>query len=366
MPNQAIRVDKSKKMSHFNQLKISDIRPTTEDATTVAFEIPSELKSAYHFKPGQYLTLRFNINGEDVRRSYSICSSPLEEELHVGIKRVKKGLVSNYIPDNLKVGDVVDVMPPNGLFFADVKPNNYKTYYLFAGGSGITPVLSILKTVLSTEPNSYVYMLYGNQHQNSVMFLDEIEKLYEAYPERFFLVHCLSRPKGMFSKKNEIEFRKGRADSEAIKWFLNEYQPYAQDCEYYICGPAPMIESAVQTLKSIDVPENRIFIERFSAGEEDNSQQGVAASLTAMLEGEKIAVQIEAGQTVLRSLLDEGYNPPYSCEGGVCSTCVCKLKKGKVHMKNNVALSDDEVKDGYILSCQSLPLTAEIEIDYQS
>ena len=357
-------------MNDFIPLKIADMSPTTEDATTVAFEVPDELWDSFKFKPGQYLTLRFTINGEEVRRSYSLCNSPLESELRVGIKRVKDGLISNYIPDNLKVGDTVEVMPPNGMFFADVQETNYKTYYLFASGSGITPILSILKTVLWTERKSYIYMMYGNQHQDSIMFLKELQDLADKYPERFILVHCLSRPKGMigsmFSENYNLDYRKGRADEVAIKWFINEYQPYAQDVEYYICGPAPMIDGTVKALKSMDVPQNRIFIERFTADVSNDEIEGIAANLTATLNGQSIKTVIGKDQTILRSLISAGHNPPYSCEGGVCSTCVCKLNKGEVIMKNNIALSDDQINAGYILSCQSLAQSEEIEVIYEN
>lgn len=355
-------------MSEFYSLKIADIKALTQDATSIAFEVPDELWNIFSFKPGQYLTLKFTINGEEVRRSYSLCNSPLENELRVGVKRVENGLVSNYIPDNLQVGDTVEVMPPNGLFFAEVKPENYKTYYLFAGGSGITPILSILKTVLWTERKSYVYMIFGNQHQDSIMFLKELQELQEQYADRFFLVHSLSRAKGlvssMFSENYNLDFRKGRIDKEAIEWFINEYQPYAQNVEYYICGPAPMIDGTVKALKSIDVPQKRIFIERFSADNGDGDTQGVEAQLTARINNEKVSSNIAENQTILRSLIEAGYTPPYSCEGGVCSTCICKLTKGEVHMKNNIALSEQQVSDGYILSCQALAQTEVVEVEY--
>lgn len=356
-------------MSQFHPLIISDISETTPDAIAMTFAVPEYLRETYAFKPGQYLTLRFNIDGEDLRRSYSICSSPLESHsLRIGVKRVQDGKVSNYIPETLNVGDSVEVMPPNGLFFADINADNYKTYYLFACGSGITPVLSILKTVLEVEPHSYVYMLYGNQHQNSIMFLNEIQEIYDRYPKRFFLKHYLSRPKGglssLFSQTNNLDYQTGRVDTDAIRNFLNQYQPYAQDVEYYICGPEKMIDSTVQTLQSIDVPDQRIFVERFNATAEAGSERGIAGNLTAKLNGETVQVAIKAGQTLLRGLIEAGYNPPYSCEGGVCSTCRCRLIKGKVEMKSNLALSHDQVAKGSILSCQSLPLTTTIEIEY--
>lgn len=358
-------------MNTFYQLKVLEVKKETEDSTSVAFDVPNELYKSFNYKPGQYLTLKFNLNGEEVRRSYSLCSSPVTEEpLRIGVKRVKDGLVSNYINDNLKVGDTVEVMPPDGRFFADVKKGNYKTYYLFSAGSGITPILSILKTVLLTEEHSYVHMIFGNRNQESIMFKATLEKLQDDYPDRFILVQTLSRPKSKWSdlwtSPKEQPFRKGRVDTEAIEWFVKEYPPYAQNVEYYICGPGTMIQNTKKALKSMDVPDERIFIESF--GGSDSKDTTVAfenAKLTAHLGGEHIQVSIPNGKTILRTLIDAGKKPPYSCEGGVCSTCICKLKSGKIHMKNNLALSDQEVKQGYILSCQSIPLTAEIEIIYQ-
>ena len=358
-------------MNKFYQLKVLEVKKETEDSASVLFDVPYELYETFNYKPGQYLTLKFTIQGEEVRRSYSLCSSPvIEEPLRIGVKRVKDGLVSNYINDHLKVGDIVEIMPPDGRFFADVKKENYKTYYLFSAGSGITPILSILKTILLIEKRSYVYMIYGNRNQDTIMFKDELEQLEKEYPDRFVLVQTLSRPKSTWSdlwkSSKDSSFKKGRVDSEAIHWFINQHPPYAQNAAYYICGPGTMIQNAKKALKNIDVPDDRIFIESF--GGSDSKDTTIAfenAKLTAHLNGERIQVSIPKGKTILRTLINAGKEPPYSCEGGVCSTCICKLKAGKVHMKNNLSLTDTEVKDGYILSCQSIPLTEEIEVVYK-
>ncbi|OSY87433.1 hypothetical protein WH52_11170 [Tenacibaculum holothuriorum] len=358
-------------MAKFHSLKVLEVKEETANAKSVAFDVPYELYEAYNYKPGQYLTLKFNLNGEEVRRSYSLCSSPvIEEPLKVGVKRVKGGLVSNHINDNIKPGDIVEVMQPDGRFFADVKEDNYKTYYLFAAGSGITPILSILRTVLYTEERSYVHMIYGNSNQETVMFKEELDKLQEEFPERLILVYTLSRPKSSWSdlwkSSSDKEFRKGRVDEEAVKWFINEYPPYAQNVEYYICGPGSMIENTKKTLQNIDVPNERIFIESFGGGASKDTTEAIAnAKLTAKLHGETITTTIPQGKTILRTLITEGKEPPYSCEGGVCSTCLCKVTKGKVHMKNNLALEEKEVAKGYALSCQSIPLTEEVEVVYE-
>lgn len=197
------------------------------------------------------------------------------------------------------------------------------------------------------------------------MFRGELEELQTQFSDRLVVVHSLSKPKtSWFSSKKEFEFREGRVDDKTVHWFINEYPPYAQNAEYYICGPGKMIESTRHALQKIDVPDERVFIEHFGGGEGVEVDNGVSAKLTATIDGEVIHTQIEKGKTVLRALLDNGNNPPYSCEGGVCSSCLCKLKKGKVVMKKNLALSDSEVEKGYILSCQSIPVTEEIEVEY--
>ena len=351
-------------MSNFHSLKVLDAKLETELAKTVAFEVPSELKEAYKYKPGQYLTLKFNLNGEEVRRSYSLCSSPVfDEPIRVGVKRVKGGLVSNHINDNINTGDTVEVMEPSGRFFADIKESNYKTYYLFSAGSGITPILSILRTVLETEENSYVNMIFGNMNESTIMFDDVLEELAQKYAGRFRLVHALDGVKT--SKK--ANFKHGRVDNDMIKWFIENYHPLAQKAEYYICGPGTMIENTKKTLMSLDVPEDAIYIESFGGAKVEDDIEGVTnAKLTAKLNGETVNITVPEGKTLLRALIGEGKEPPFSCEGGVCSTCLCKVKKGKVHMKNNWSLDEkEEIADGYALSCQSIPMTEEVEIEYQ-
>ncbi|PCE66039.1 ferredoxin--NADP reductase [Sediminicola luteus] len=357
-------------MSTFHSLKIIDKKDETAESVSLVFEIPTTLKSDFTYKAGQYLTLRFRIEGEDVRRSYSICSAPTNDgPMRIGVKRVKNGLVSNHISDTLQVGDQVEVMPPNGRFFVTPDQANYKTYYLFAAGSGITPILAILKTILHQETRSYVYLMYGNRDMKSAMFKTELDDLLEAYSDRFFMTHILSRSRSswldMLRKKDE-DHRKGRIDTLSVKGFVNDYQPYAQDTEYYICGPGTMIENTKTALKEIDVPDSRIHFESFGDTTSEASGIGVSqAQLEAHLNGEKINVPMKEDQTILRALIEAGKEPPYSCEGGVCSTCVCKLESGKVHMKANMTLDEKEVAQGFILSCQSLPLTEKVVVRYK-
>lgn len=351
-----------------HQLKVIDIHKTIPEASVISFEIPDELKTTFQFKPGQFLTLQFQLNGETVRRSYSICSAATDDDLlQVGVKRVEGGLVSNHINDELKVGDLVDVLPPDGRFSTELDPKNYKTYYLFAAGSGVTPILSILKSVLKTEERSFVNLLYGNRDQQRIMFKAELDELQEKYADRLVVVHTLSAPKQKWSDlwtENE-EYITGRVNAESIAWMLNTYPPYAQNTGYFICGPGKMIDNTKQVLRGMDVPENRIFSENFGGNAAATIVEGVeSARLAATLNGSTVNTTVTKDQTILRALVAAGAEPPYSCEGGVCSTCKCKLTKGKVQMKINLALTEEEVAAGYVLSCQSIPLTKEVSVVY--
>ncbi|MCT4663758.1 MAG: ferredoxin--NADP reductase [Flavobacteriales bacterium] len=352
-------------MSKLYPLRVSNVQKETEEAVVVSFDVPEELYEIFDYKAGQYLTLQFTLNGEEVRRSYSLCSSPaINESLQIGVKRVKNGLVSNHINDHIKSGDTIMVLPPEGRFYAEIKKEQYKTYYLFAAGSGITPILSILKTVLTTEPRSFVHLLFGNRNQESVLFKAEIDHWQEQFPERLIVAHYLSKPKtSWFSSKKEWEYREGRVNEKAITWFVNTYPPYAQNAEYYICGPGKMIENTQQFLQKIDVPISRIFKESFGGAESKTvTQIFEKAQLKARLNGEEIITEIPKETTILRALIQNGNQPPYSCEGGVCSSCICKLTSGAVSMKKNLSLTEEEVAKGYILSCQSLPTTEKVEV----
>lgn len=356
-------------MNEVYSLKIIDIQKETENSKSVTLQVPKKLKENFIYKPGQYITLQFYLKEQQVRRSYSLCSSPvLDTSLKIGVKRVENGLISNHVHENLNVGNFIDVLAPNGRFFAEIKKENYKTYYLFAAGSGITPIISILKTVLFVEEKSFVYMIYGNKNHKSIMFNEELKQLELEYKDRFTLIHTLSNPISSWSdlwKREENKVIKGRVDVTSISWLINQFPPYAQNTAYYICGPGTMINNTVKTLKGIDVPESRIFIESFGSPKINEVVNVVdRANLIVHLENKKIEISIPLGKTILRALLDNKYNPPYLCEGGVCGSCVCKVKNGRVYMKNNAALTDEKIKEGYVLSCQSLPLTDNVEIIY--
>lgn len=358
-------------MSKFYKLKVLECRAETAEAKSIRLELPEEYREDFQYKPGQYLTIKLQLNGKEVRRSYSLCSSPaFKEALKITVKKVKDGLVSNYINDHLKAGDFLEAMPPSGRFFVETNAAHYKTYYLFAAGSGITPVFSIVRSLLALEKNSFVHLLYGNRDQEHVIFKEELETLKKQYPEKFVLEYIFSRTKSNWSDLWKLStkdaFQKGRIDSQKIKWFIDKYPPYAQNAVYYICGPGNMIESTKSALQEIDVPKARIFFESFGAAKGKTISNGVDnAQLTVRLNGETIKMALPKGKTVLRALIDEGFDPPYSCEGGVCATCMCKVSSGNLAMRKNMALDKKRIQDGFVLSCQSIAMTDEVALTFE-
>jgi ring-1,2-phenylacetyl-CoA epoxidase subunit PaaE len=352
-------------MSKFHSLKVVDVVRETADAVSVAFEVPANLKQDYKYKHGQYLTLKFNIKGEELRRSYSICSSPVDEnELRVAIKKVKDGRVSSFINDNLKAGETVEVMTPMGNFFTEMNPGNKKNYILFGGGSGITPMFSILKTVLRSEPDSRITLFYGNNDEPSIIFKKQIEQLAIANADRLNVVHVLNTApaghpenlKGLMTKEKNMELINGYVDKNA-------------DNEYFICGPGPMMENVVAALKELNIKESQIHIEYFTAPVNADEIQpsgntAAGASATIIIDGDEHAVTLEDNETILEAAIRIGLDAPYACQGGSCCTCRALLQEGKVEMAVNYALSASEVKQGFILTCQSRPTTDKVVVNY--
>ncbi len=355
--------------NQFYKLKISQINYPIESATTLTFQIPDHLKELFIFKPGQHLILKFNINGKEVRRSYSLNSTPyIINEIQITVKRIKKGLVSNYIGDQLEVGQEIDVMLPQGRFHADIHKEDYKTYFLFAAGSGITPIFSILKSVLTESINSSVYLFYGNKNQDSILFYDELNNLESKFSNRLKIIHTLSQPK-VWSTWKQWKGKQGRIDKNAVEWFITNHPPIAQNTEYYICGPQAMNIDIRNALLQLQIPKENIHLEQFG-GKVNNSELKIKAFPNALLhvkiEGKNHSILIPEGKTILQTLKENNLNPPYSCESGVCATCVAKLKKGNAQMTSCMALNDDEVNKGLILTCQALPMTKEIEIEFNT
>lgn len=364
-------------MDHsFYELKVKAIRPETADAVTVVFEVPESLSDTFQYTQGQYLTLRFQFNGKEERRAYSMCSSPLDQDLAVTVKRLNGGLVSNYIHDQLKAGNTVEVMPPEGRFFTPLKEDNKKTYYIFGAGSGITPLMSIVKTVLEKEPMSKVCLLYGNRDEESIIFKEALEAMEKRYRDQLVVEHILSQPKreksgGLLSflSKGTVLWngKIGRIDAAAVKEFLAQNPAATEQVEYFICGPGSMIEAVEKALKGFSIDKKRIHTERFTSDvdEKDKAKGTAGARIIVHLNGDKIETEVPEGKTILDVLLDMRYDPPYSCHSGACSTCMAKIISGSVKMDACYALDDDEIADGYILTCQSHPTSDVVELTYE-
>ena len=351
----------------FYQLKVKELKKPIKEATSIKFEVSNELYEKFIFYPGQHLIIKFIVNGEEARRSYSLNSCPYNnEELEVTVKRVKDGLVSNFVNDTLKVGDVLDVMVPQGRFYAEMDKDNYKTYYLFAAGSGVTPVISILKSALVEEPSSVVNFFYGNKDQESIIFKEELDKLQSQYEERLNIVHTLSHTKSSWSTWTPWKGRKGRIDAADVEWFIENHPPVAQSTEYYICGPGAMNVSIRDTLLGLGVPKDLVHIEQF--GGDIAANDGLVgyenATLVVHVNGKQVTTKVPQGKTILQVLKEEKVEPPYSCESGVCGTCVAKVKKGEVKMKACMALEDKEIEQGFVLTCQGIPMSEKVEIAY--
>jgi len=355
-------------MSRFHPLKVVDVTRETPDAVSIAFEIPAHLKQDYTYKQGQNLTLKFTINGEELRRSYSICSCPIDEtELRVAVKKVKGGRISTLINDTIKAGDVIDVMVPMGNFYTEMNAGHKKNYVLLAGGSGITPMLSILKTVLKAEPQSTITLFYANNDESSVIFKKQIEQLAINNSQRLKVHHILN-----VSPTGHPEQLQGIMTKERAIILIKHYVDFSLDNEYFICGPGPMMENVSMALKELIVNPDKIHIEYFSApvaAEEIKKEEVppvVAAGVkaTIILDKAKHEVILKNNETILEGAIRIGIDPPFACQGGSCCTCRALLEEGEVKMAVNYGLSSSEVKKKYILTCQSRPTTPTVVVNY--
>lgn len=362
--------------SDFNQLVIQKIIRETDSSISVIFDVPDSLKEAYAFKAGQYLTLKFDKNGEEYRRAYSIYTSPAEGNLGVTSKRVKNGVISNHMNDNLTEGQEVEVMVPQGTFTLDLQHEAMRDYYLFAGGSGITPMMSLVKTILEEEPKSAVHLYYGNSDENNIIFQDELTSLEAKYAGQFNVRHILSDPiktkSGFFSKsKTSWAGWKGFPNQENISTFLMENPTKGNSQVYMICGPTIMMDIVNAALLGQGIDKEQIKVEYFGSPTDDASTSVAAPSASGdfnvkvKLKGELIEVSVPSNKTILDVLLEQKKDAPFSCTSGACSTCMAKVTSGKVEMDACYALDDDEVANGYILACQAHPTTADVEIVFE-
>lgn len=349
----------------FHRLEVAEVEPLTDDAVAVTLNVPVDLRTTFDFVPGQHVTMRAEIDGTDVRRSYSISIPPGTGRIRVGVKRVPSGAFSTYATTNLAPGDLLDVMPPVGDFTLTPEPGSSKHYVAIVGGSGITPVMSMVTSVLSADPTSRFTLVYGNRTSQSVMFLEELENLKDRYRERFHLINVLSR------EPQPVDLFSGRIDREKLETMLSKLIDPEDVDDWFLCGPYGLIEMAREVLTSHDVNPATVHDELFFAGDtppvplvdESEAQEGsVLVGFT--LDGRRSTVGMEPDQTILEAALRVRGGLPFSCKGGVCATCKARLVEGEVTMDRNFALVGEEVDAGYILTCQSHPTTDTVEVDY--
>ncbi|WP_298755367.1 ferredoxin--NADP reductase [uncultured Psychroserpens sp.] len=348
-------------MSQFHKLTIKEITKETEKAVTISFDVPQHLKDDFGFKAGQYITLKTTINGNEVRRDYSLCTSPKSDELKVAVKEVQDGTFSAYANNQLNVGDTLDVAPPKGRFIFE--PNDYKTknIALFAAGSGITPVLSIIKCALEEEVLSKVILVYGNRSTRDTMFLNELLELQHQYSSRFSIQF-------VFSQAEEENAIFGRIEKSTVNYVMkNKYKDVEVDA-YYLCGPGGMINTVKDVLTEHNIDENRVHFELFKAAKpadiDDSSVPDGRTKVTVLLDDETLSYEMSQKQSVLEAALDEDIDAPYSCQGGICSSCIARITEGKATMRQNNILTDSELADGLILTCQAHPTTPTLFVDY--
>jgi len=352
----------------FHQLTVAGVDRVTEDAVAITFAVPDELRDDYAYQPGQHLTVRCELAGDDIRRNYSICSPATSGTLRIGVKRLPGGVFSTYAFEQLKPGDTLDVMTPSGRFTVPLAPDQAKHYCAIAAGSGITPVLSILATALEVEPQSLVTLVYGNRTSRSVMFLEELEDLKDRYLGRLQLLHILSR------EHQEAELLNGRIDETKLKVLLDSLIPPETIDEWFLCGPAEMIETARSTLLDRGVEATSIHRELFFTGAVTPRPPAEAAQVTAgtaevsiLLDGRTSTFPLAPGaEPILDATLAVRPDAPYACKNGMCGTCRARLVEGTVEMDHNYALEDDELAAGFVLACQAHPTSERVTLDFDA
>ena len=351
----------------FHRLTIADVRRETHDAVSLAFAPPPDLAQAYRYEPGQYLTLRATVDGEDLRRSYSICSGPDEAELRVAVKRVEGGAFSSWINAAAKPGDVIDVMTPTGRFGLQNHPGDGRTHVGFAAGSGITPILSILKGVLTREPNSRFFLFYGNRSTAEMLFREELKVLKDRFLNRLSLFYVLSR------EAQDLPALNGRLDGEKARLLLRSLVPAAMVDHAFLCGPTEMSEDIEAALKDLGLREDQIHVERFVSAHGGKPRpapipteafEKPAHRATLIVDGKRRETPMAEGESILDAALRAGMDLPYACKGGMCSTCRAKLVEGTAEMAVNYSLEPWELKLGFILTCQAHATSETLVVDY--
>ncbi|MEO8254434.1 MAG: ferredoxin--NADP reductase [Flavobacterium sp.] len=346
-------------MPNFLKLIVKEVKRETKDAVSVLFNVPEELKSNYKFIAGQYINLRLTLDNIEIRRAYSICSAPESGELRIAIKAVKDGVFSQFANNKLKAGDAIEVGKPEGKFIFEPESDRQKNYIAFASGSGITPILSIIKSVLKSEPKSSFTLVYGNKSPEETIFHQELHDLQLQYVGRLFIDY-------VYSRVNVENALFGRIDKAAVNFTLNKHATIEFD-KFYLCGPEEMINTVSAVLKEKNVKESAIKFELFTTSSQEltisKSLEG-HSKITIMVDDEETTFEMSQKQTILDAALKQGIDAPYSCQGGICSSCLCRVTEGTAEMKKNSILTDSEIAEGLILSCQAHPTSATIRVDY--
>ncbi len=339
-------------MNKFYALKIKEIIRETPEAVSLSFDIPSELKETFKYKAGQYITIKTTVDGKEIRRAYSLCSAPHSGDFKVTVKEVKDGIFSSLANNKLKAGDLLEVHPPEGKFIFE-PGNTSNTYAAFAAGSGITPVLSIIKTVLSEEPESNFVLVYGNKTPDDTIFFKELLELQVNNPERLFIEFVFSR-----TQENDSHF--GRIETSTVNFVLKNKFKETDFKSFYICGPEEMIHMVSDVLKLNNIDESNIFFELFTAADDgevlETAMHG-ETEITILVDDEETTFKMKSDETILDAALENDLDVPYSCQGGICSSCIARIKEGKAEMRKNQILTDGEIAEGLILTCQAQPTT---------
>ena len=360
--------------NNFFSLTVKKIQRETSDAVSITFDVPTSLTDKYVFMQGQYLTLKTMLGGKEQRRAYSICASPLDGDLTIAVKKVAKGVVSTFLCERLQEGHALQVATPDGRFHTPLSIEQRKDYYLFGAGSGITPLMSILKTIIETEPTSKVHLLYGNRNEDSIIFNNQLAELAQKYAGQLTVDHILSQPKrekGGFFSKGKITWigKVGRIDKPVVETFLVENPMTSKEAIYFICGPNAMMTTVESVLKAKNIDKKHIHAEHFN-NEGAPVDPSVAA---ASVDGAKVTVtfmkktttvNVPKGERILDVLLKNKIDAPYSCTSGACSTCMAKVSVGTTKMDACFALDEDEVAAGYVLTCQAHPTSPEVVLSY--
>ncbi|NNK69343.1 MAG: phenylacetate-CoA oxygenase/reductase subunit PaaK [Flavobacteriaceae bacterium] len=355
-------------MAEFHEVKISDLYHETNDTVVLTFDIPENLQESLRFIHGQHLILKKSINGKQLRRTYSLCTSPDELIWKVAVKRIPGGVFSNFANDELKIGDSIEIMKPSGKFYVNCEPEKARNYIAFAAGSGITPLMSIIKTHLNREPESTFKLFYLNRTSKSIIFKEEIEQLKNMFFQRFHVFYFLTQ------EQRDIEFLNGRFDKEKMDILTSTFIDIEDTAHCFLCGPKDMIFLVRDELKAAGMPKERIHYELFFSGEPGAKDLQISETLDKMADGTEVTIidggkefhftMDESHQSVLDGALAEGADLPYACKGGVCSTCKCKVLKGEVKMRLNYALEQDELDQNFVLSCQAVPVSDKIIVDF--